>query len=75
VVVTAVLLLLSLPVLAGILLTKIELSSSVLANYPLIPAELIFIVPALNLAVCWELCYNNTQSAGNLSSLHEIGLF
>ena len=33
------------------------------------------IVPALNLANCWELCYNDTQSAGNLLSLHEIGIF
>jgi hypothetical protein len=34
-------------------------------------------VPALNLAVCWKLCYNyyNTQSAGNLLSLHKIGVF
>jgi len=33
------------------------------------------IVPALNQANCWELCYNDTQSAGNLLSLHEIGIF
>ena len=36
---------------------------------------LVFIVPALNLAVCWKLCDNNRQSAGNLSSLHKIGIF
>lgn len=32
-------------------------------------------VPALNLANCWELCYDNTKSAGNLWSLDEIGIF
>lgn len=71
VVVTAVLLLLSLPVLAGIFYTEIQgNSSNIYYSYPLI-----LIVPAKNLAVCWKLCYNNTQSAGNLSSLHEIGIF
>ena len=35
------------------------------------------ILPALNSAICWELfnLFIETQSAGNLSSLHEIGLF
>ena len=34
------------------------------------------IVPALNLAICWKLWYINfTQSAGNLLSLHLLGLF
>lgn len=34
------------------------------------------IVPALNLAICWELWYINfTQSAGNLWSLHFLGFF
>jgi len=34
------------------------------------------IVPALNLAICWKLWYVNfTQSAGNLLSLHLLGIF
>ena len=34
------------------------------------------IVPALNLAICWKLCYINfTQSAVNLWSLHFLGIF
>jgi Cytochrome C and Quinol oxidase polypeptide I/LAGLIDADG endonuclease len=34
------------------------------------------IVPALNLAICWKLWYINiTQSAGNLLSLHLLGIF
>ena len=34
------------------------------------------IVPALNLAICWKLWYINfTQSAGNLWSLHFLGIF
>lgn len=33
------------------------------------------ILPALNLAICWKLWYINlTQSAGNLSSLHFLGI-
>jgi hypothetical protein len=34
------------------------------------------VVPALNLAICWKLWYINfTQSAGNLWSLHFLGIF
>lgn len=46
------------------------LSLPVLAGKP-------YILPALNLAICWELFYNNfyiSQSAGNLLSLNFLGI-
>jgi hypothetical protein len=56
-------------------LNKYKIARTKIQEYILkISYTLVLIVPALNLAVCWKLCYNNTQSAGNLSSLHEIGI-
>ena len=56
-------------------LNKYQIARTKIQEYILkISYPLVLIVPALNLAVCWKLCYNNTQSAGNLSSLHEIGI-
>ncbi len=56
-------------------LNKYKIARTKIQEYILkISYPLVLIVPALNLAVCWKLCYNNTQSAGNLSSLHEIGI-
>lgn len=45
-----------------------------LLSLPVLAGNL-YIVPALNLAICWKLWYYFTQSAGNLLNLYFLGIF
>lgn len=46
-----------------------------LLSLPVLAGKFIYIVPALNLAICWELWWCITQSAGNLLSMYFLGIF